>query len=1048
MRTELIVGLVGLVCWMTAASQEIQPDEITTEWITTDAPVTLVPALEATAVRSVDKEITALPPNDLRARILLNSDFEDDPTQLTASQTGGQSAGSTLDNSLRSSNNNDWTPIVWASTRLVSPPLQSNFPQSTPFPSPVSVRPPPPGPSTLVIRPTPLLRPLPTILATQSRTTTTSTERTISSSIRLPSTETPTATLPPVSSRPAVIRFDLDDASSGPTFTIIADPEANDSVIASSVPVPSEITSIASIPVPSEIPSMASIPVVSEVTSVGTIPVPSAMPVTVPPIAPVPATEQVPSEIPDSGRVSVTSEIPATGFVPLFVNQTEQPNDNPLLVGNSSLVVPIVNSEDVANNTTKELTGQLDVAEESFNATENSFAMVANETFPIINETSTAIPVDMNSTDIEVEENVVLTPSSEDSTGVANTSLITQPSNVLVAGGEETSQLEDVLTTPIEESPVTTDLSTIFSSNNQSSPTIDVPSNSSAIDEANVTVLSTTENNVPSTSLRAALVAVSTSDPVTTVTWQPEESTDQERNIGNGKGNREESGRSTTLSALSGLATLFPALTRPPSTTVLPTETSKPITTSAPSTTPKTTTTSAVVFTSSGWSVSPQQAPPTPSVPHNVNPLAGWPTTPNPPVTFQEPSVPFYDPTSTEYYPYDEWPRTEGSETDDQGSATTTIVAVSVSIAAILCLAIAILLLLVLRRRRARAVQGTCQPARMDAYSLDNVSQSNTWQRGKVRNSLRASKRSYCNQAFDDSTVFSVPLTAAQLALYMEKPITSIEAEFRNIATSTVRIDELPVGVETKNRYANVLPVPETRVHIRVQENQPADTIEQYINANYIKGPKEEPHFYIGCQGPMEETVQDFWQMIWENQCKIIIQLTDLSENGVSRCAEYLPPSEVLDCHRLYGDYQVTLKSRELRDNYVTSHIQLKRMEDNLVRDITHLWYSSWPATGVPEDGKTIVSLLLEARKGQSKEQRAPMVVHCSPGTGRTGAVLAIDVCMRHLDSSRSIDIPRSVHRLRQDRAGCVQTGEQYAFIYKSVNYYASQLSNAALDSL
>lgn len=84
--------------------------------------------------------------------------------------------------------------------------------------------------------------------------------------------------------------------------------------------------------------------------------------------------------------------------------------------------------------------------------------------------------------------------------------------------------------------------------------------------------------------------------------------------------------------------------------------------------------------------------------------------------------------------------------------------------------------------------------------------------------------------------MFSVPLTAAQLALYMEKPITSIEAEFRNIATSTVRIDELPVGVETKNRYANVLPVPETRVHIRLQDNQqPMDTIEQYINANYIK---------------------------------------------------------------------------------------------------------------------------------------------------------------------------------------------------------------------
>lgn len=121
----------------------------------------------------------------------------------------------------------------------------------------------------------------------------------------------------------------------------------------------------------------------------------------------------------------------------------------------------------------------------------------------------------------------------------------------------------------------------------------------------------------------------------------------------------------------------------------------------------------------------------------------------------------------------------------------------------------------------------------------------------------------------------------------------------------------------------------------------------------------------------------------------------------------------------------------------MTSNVQLKRMEDNLVREITHLWYSSWPATGVPEDAKNIVALLLEARKGQTKEagsQAPPIAVHCSPGTGRTGAVLAIDVCLRQMDASRSIDIPRCVSRLRQDRAGCVQTGEQYAFIYRVLN--------------
>lgn len=211
------------------------------------------------------------------------------------------------------------------------------------------------------------------------------------------------------------------------------------------------------------------------------------------------------------------------------------------------------------------------------------------------------------------------------------------------------------------------------------------------------------------------------------------------------------------------------------------------------------------------------------------------------------------------------------------------------------------------------------------------------------------------------------------------------------------------------------------------------------------QGPKQESKYYVACQGPLESTVADFWQMIWENQCRTIVQLTDLSENGVARCSEYLPPSEVLDCHRLYGDYQVTLKSRELKDHYVVSYIQLKCMDDNLIRELTHLWYTGWPSTGVPSDVKSVVALLLEARKGLSSsssvKDHQPVVVHCSPGTGRTGAVLAIDTCLKQLDSSRGVDVPRCVHGLRQDRAGSVQTKEQYVFIYR-VSQFCQFLSS------
>lgn len=68
----------------------------------------------------------------------------------------------------------------------------------------------------------------------------------------------------------------------------------------------------------------------------------------------------------------------------------------------------------------------------------------------------------------------------------------------------------------------------------------------------------------------------------------------------------------------------------------------------------------------------------------------------------------------------------------------------------------------------------------------------------------------------------------------------------------------------------------------------------------------------------------DFWRMVWEQQVKVVVMLTDLAENGVEKCAEYIPPSEITDCHRLYGDYQVTLKKRESKEKYAISTVQLK----------------------------------------------------------------------------------------------------------------------------
>jgi protein tyrosine phosphatase len=45
--------------------------------------------------------------------------------------------------------------------------------------------------------------------------------------------------------------------------------------------------------------------------------------------------------------------------------------------------------------------------------------------------------------------------------------------------------------------------------------------------------------------------------------------------------------------------------------------------------------------------------------------------------------------------------------------------------------------------------------------------------------------------------------------------------------------------------------------------------------------------------------------------------------------------------------------------------------------------------------------------------------------------MIATDICMKAFEDNKAADILNTVFKLRQDRAGAVQTKEQYAFIYK-----------------
>lgn len=52
-----------------------------------------------------------------------------------------------------------------------------------------------------------------------------------------------------------------------------------------------------------------------------------------------------------------------------------------------------------------------------------------------------------------------------------------------------------------------------------------------------------------------------------------------------------------------------------------------------------------------------------------------------------------------------------------------------------------------------------------------------------------------------------------------------------------------------------------------------------YINASFIDGYRYR-NAYVATQGPLMDTIDDFWRMLWEHNSTIIVMLTKQREMG------------------------------------------------------------------------------------------------------------------------------------------------------------------------
>lgn len=266
-----------------------------------------------------------------------------------------------------------------------------------------------------------------------------------------------------------------------------------------------------------------------------------------------------------------------------------------------------------------------------------------------------------------------------------------------------------------------------------------------------------------------------------------------------------------------------------------------------------------------------------------------------------------------------------------------------------------------------------------------------------------------------------------------------IQLEFKKLAairTHPGRFVSATLAVnKPKNRLVNVLPYESTRVIL-----QPLRGVEgsDYVNASFVDGYRYR-NAYIATQGPLAETTEDFWRMLWEHNSTIVVMLTKLQvfecvrlstgaslsrefheqEMGQEKCHQYWPSDRSIR----YQYVVVEPVTEYNMPQYILREFKMTDARDGQSRTVRQFQFTDWPEEGVPKSGEGFIEFLGQVHKTKEQfGQEGPITVHCSAGVGRTGVFITLSIVLERMQYEGVVDVFQTVRVLRTERPAMVQT--------------------------
>ncbi|CAD6244018.1 GSCOCT00014298001.2-RA-CDS [Cotesia congregata] len=231
-----------------------------------------------------------------------------------------------------------------------------------------------------------------------------------------------------------------------------------------------------------------------------------------------------------------------------------------------------------------------------------------------------------------------------------------------------------------------------------------------------------------------------------------------------------------------------------------------------------------------------------------------------------------------------------------------------------------------------------------------------------------------------------------------------------------------------KNRFQNIECWDSTRVCLKKQGSN-------YIHANYVDG-FEQARKFIVTQEPMDNTLEDYWNMVWQTSTRVIVMLNGADVPAVSTVSDY---------SELEG-FTVTVTSIALQSDYVEIVMNLFNTKIMRSRTVHCFKYLSWPKESVT-DILTLINFMIVVNERHQYYIKlglisppGPIVVYSTTGIGRAPTFCAVDLCIFQLVNTATVSIPAVVFNIRRQRCSSFESIDHYFFINNVIIYFLATI--------